>query len=116
MWGKQENAVQRQRDGRKDIAQTQHRVGGSRTGTETYRHLLELGKKGGLFLDIGCCCEYDSLFVLICLSDASGFSVGTDARKAVADGFPVKQVILSDLREGTSTLRPSYIRTLLSPV
>jgi hypothetical protein len=83
-------------------------------GTKTYRHLLELGKKGGLFLDIGCCCEHDSLFVLICLSDPSGFSVGTDARKAVADGFPVKQVILSDLREGT--LSSSYIRTLLSPV
>jgi len=46
-----------------------------------YKELLRLGKErpGALFLDIGCC-------------------FGNDIRKAVADGYPVDQVIGSDLR------------------
>ena len=48
-----------------------------------YKDLLKLGKErpGALFLDIGCC-------------------VGCDVRKPVADGFPVDQVIASDLHPG----------------
>ncbi|OCH94147.1 hypothetical protein OBBRIDRAFT_789486 [Obba rivulosa] len=46
-----------------------------------YPHLLKLGKEyeRAIFLDIGCC-------------------FGNDARKAVADGYPVENVITSDLR------------------
>ncbi|KAI0072366.1 hypothetical protein K474DRAFT_1629115 [Panus rudis PR-1116 ss-1] len=46
-----------------------------------YQDLLKLGRErpGALFLDMACC-------------------FGNDARKAVADGFPVKQVLASDLR------------------
>ncbi|KAK0459031.1 uncharacterized protein EV420DRAFT_1541956 [Desarmillaria tabescens] len=45
-----------------------------------YQQLLNLGKdrKGAVYADIGCC-------------------FGNDPRKAVADGFPVEQVIASDL-------------------
>ncbi|KAI0090003.1 hypothetical protein BDY19DRAFT_96758 [Irpex rosettiformis] len=45
-----------------------------------YRDLLQLGKerKGAIFLDVGCC-------------------VGNDLRKAVLDGFPVNQVLGTDL-------------------
>jgi len=48
---------------------------------QAYKELLRLGKErpGALFLDIGCC-------------------FGNDIRKAVADGFPIDQVIGSDLR------------------
>ncbi|KAI0791856.1 hypothetical protein C8Q75DRAFT_715315 [Abortiporus biennis] len=46
-----------------------------------YEDLLRLGKErpGALFLELGCC-------------------FGTDARKAIYDGFPMNQVIASDLR------------------
>ncbi|EGO30024.1 hypothetical protein SERLADRAFT_359735 [Serpula lacrymans var. lacrymans S7.9] len=45
-----------------------------------YQHVLKLGqeRKGAILLDIGCC-------------------FGGDVRKAVADGFPVQNVIASDL-------------------
>ena len=48
-----------------------------------YKDLLQLGKErpNALFLDIGC-------------------GVGNDTRKVVADGFPAKQVIASDLFPG----------------
>ncbi|KAI0932684.1 hypothetical protein AcW2_001238 [Taiwanofungus camphoratus] len=48
-----------------------------------YSHLLKLGKEraGAIFLDIGCC-------------------FGNDARKAVADGYPVQNVVASDLHPG----------------
>ncbi|KZS95908.1 hypothetical protein SISNIDRAFT_451557 [Sistotremastrum niveocremeum HHB9708] len=48
-----------------------------------YPQILKLGRErpGAILLDIGCC-------------------FGNDARKAVADGFPIDQVITSDLREG----------------
>ncbi|OCH86593.1 hypothetical protein OBBRIDRAFT_737703 [Obba rivulosa] len=46
-----------------------------------YPHLLKLGeeRKGAIFLDIGCC-------------------FGNDVRKTVADGYPVENVIASDLQ------------------
>ncbi|KAG1855885.1 hypothetical protein C8R48DRAFT_608723 [Suillus tomentosus] len=48
-----------------------------------YEHILELGCKcpDAVLLDIGYC-------------------LGTDARKAVADGFPAKNIIASDLFNG----------------
>ncbi|KLO19847.1 hypothetical protein SCHPADRAFT_912505 [Schizopora paradoxa] len=46
-----------------------------------YQQFLELGKsrKGGIFLDLGCC-------------------FGNDSRKAVMDGWPVENVLASDLQ------------------
>lgn len=50
-----------------------------------YQELLKLGKerKGALYLELACC-------------------VGNDVRKTVSDGFPVDQVIASDLEPGMS--------------
>jgi len=59
-----------------------------------YKELLRLGKErpGALFLDIGCC-------------------FGNDIRKAVADGYPVDQVIGSDLRPEYWELGHKLFRT-----
>ncbi|KAI0066720.1 hypothetical protein BV25DRAFT_1912758 [Artomyces pyxidatus] len=48
-----------------------------------YPHLLKLGREreGAILLDIGCC-------------------FGNDARKAIADGFPIQNVVASDLHQG----------------
>jgi len=48
-----------------------------------YDRLLKLGqqREGAIFLDIGCC-------------------FGTDVRKAVADGFPIQNVVASDIEPG----------------
>ncbi|TFK45994.1 hypothetical protein OE88DRAFT_1638905 [Heliocybe sulcata] len=48
-----------------------------------YPHLLELGRErqDAIFLDLGCC-------------------FGNDVRKAVQDGFPVKNCVASDLENG----------------
>jgi len=47
-----------------------------------YDHVLKLGREreGAILLDIGCC-------------------FGNDARKAVSDGYPVENIIASDLRQ-----------------
>ncbi|KAI0275321.1 hypothetical protein BC834DRAFT_852251 [Gloeopeniophorella convolvens] len=59
-----------------------------------YQDLLKLGRerKGAIFLDIGSC-------------------FGNDARKAVADGFPLENVITSDLRERYGELGHRLFRT-----
>ncbi|KAN0087679.1 hypothetical protein V8E55_006300 [Tylopilus felleus] len=48
----------------------------------TYKNVLKLGRerKGALLLDMGCC-------------------FGNDARKVALDGFPVDQIVASDLRQ-----------------
>ncbi|KAI0066719.1 hypothetical protein BV25DRAFT_1796809 [Artomyces pyxidatus] len=48
-----------------------------------YHQLLKLGREreGAILLDIGCC-------------------FGNDARKAIADGFPIQNVVASDLHQG----------------
>ncbi|KAH7872125.1 uncharacterized protein C8R40DRAFT_1053221 [Lentinula edodes] len=50
-----------------------------------YPDLLRLGRerKGAIFLDIPCCCQY----------------VGNDTRKAVQDGYPIDNVVASDLHK-----------------
>ncbi|KAJ7054082.1 hypothetical protein C8F01DRAFT_1211925 [Mycena amicta] len=58
----------------------------SRTKISTlppYEHVLRLGRErdGAILLDLGCC-------------------FGTDIRKAASDGFPVANLIASDLRPG----------------
>ncbi|KAJ7815041.1 hypothetical protein B0H14DRAFT_3111894 [Mycena olivaceomarginata] len=44
-----------------------------------YEHVLDLGRKGGIVLDLGCC-------------------FGTDLRKCWSDGIPAQNLIASDLR------------------
>lgn len=58
-----------------------------------YEEMLKLGRErqGAILLDLGCC-------------------FGNDARKAVADGFPGKQVIASDLRGEFWTLGHELFR------
>ncbi|KAG1816898.1 hypothetical protein EV424DRAFT_1409416 [Suillus variegatus] len=52
------------------------------SGHPKYQSVLQLGRdcRNSLFLDLGCC-------------------FGNDARKAVADGWPITQVIATDLRQ-----------------
>lgn len=59
-----------------------------------YADLLKLGREraGALYLDLGCC-------------------VGNDLRKAVADGFPVSQVLACDLHPGMALSRRSSYST-----
>ncbi|KAF8491240.1 hypothetical protein F5888DRAFT_1928794 [Russula emetica] len=60
----------------------------------SYQNLLEIGKsrKGAIFLDIGCC-------------------MGTDARKLIADGYPLEQVVTSDLRQEFANLGHKLFKT-----
>ncbi|KAJ3551508.1 hypothetical protein NM688_g4663 [Phlebia brevispora] len=59
------------------------------TRIPAYNELLRLGKerKGAIYLEMACC-------------------VGNDLRKAIADGFPAKQVIASDLQPGMHVNSP----------
>jgi len=59
-----------------------------------YQDLLRTGKsrKDAIFLDIGCC-------------------VGNDARKLVADGYPLEQVVTSDLRQEFADIGHKLFRT-----
>jgi hypothetical protein len=69
----------------------------------SYRHLLDVGKfrKGAIFLDIGCCSENRIIVATALLSPITyTLIVGTDARKLIADGYPLEQVVTSDLRQG----------------
>jgi hypothetical protein len=64
-----------------------------------YEHILELGRErpDALLLDIGCCCTSDHDAAL---NSLDSILVGVDARKAAADGFPAKNIIASDIRNG----------------
>ncbi|OAX33149.1 hypothetical protein K503DRAFT_839941 [Rhizopogon vinicolor AM-OR11-026] len=59
-----------------------------------YQHILKLGRErpGAVLLDIGCC-------------------FGVDARKAAADGFPVENIIASDINNEFLTLSHELFRT-----
>ncbi|KAH9044354.1 hypothetical protein EDB85DRAFT_1908860 [Lactarius pseudohatsudake] len=59
-----------------------------------YQNLLKLGREreGAILLDIGCC-------------------FGTDVRKAIADGFPLRNVVASDLHQGFWDLGHKLFRT-----
>jgi hypothetical protein len=59
-----------------------------------YQDLIEMGKsrKRAIFLDIGSC-------------------MGTDARKLVADGYPLEQVVTSDLRKEYASLGHKLFNT-----
>lgn len=64
-----------------------------------YQKVLQLGKgrRDALFLDLGCAC---ACLVKVFLAYPDGFSVGTDIRKLIQDGYPAQNVIASDLRPG----------------
>ena len=68
----------------------------------SYPNLLEIGKtrKGAIFLDIGCCSEKSWHHYSLLVRNAYILIVGTDARKLIADGYPLEQVITSDLYQG----------------
>ena len=70
----------------------------------SYQNLLEMGKsrKGAIFLDIGSCSENHAIIITIRLLVQNTYVliVGTDARKLIADGYPLEQVVTSDLRQG----------------
>lgn len=52
-----------------------------------------------ILLDIGCCCPY-YLTISLLYFLTMYLPVGTDIRKAVIDGWPVNNVLASDLRQG----------------
>ena len=76
-----------------------------------YQDLLKRGKSDGdaIFLDIGSGSENNPVIRLLDQKKKKThiylmIIVGNDARKLVADGYPLKQVVTSDLRQGVCTL------------
>ena len=67
-----------------------------------YQDLLRTGKsrKEAIFLDIGSCGEKRGNARLSENAQIFFIIVGNDARKLVADGYPLEQVVTSDLRQG----------------
>lgn len=68
-----------------------------------YDEFLRIGKSqpGALYLEVACCCKFTFAVVRtlsLCVS------VGSDVRKAIADGYPIKNVIASDLYAGMRIL------------
>jgi len=62
-----------------------------------YPAVVEAGRKGNTwFLDIGCCSMCNHLFVESIIPEM--FSVGTDVRKLVIDGYHASNVAACDLR------------------
>ncbi|KAI0066436.1 hypothetical protein BV25DRAFT_1878320 [Artomyces pyxidatus] len=70
-----------------------------------YPQLLKRGKErlGAIFLDIGCCCKFCALIRL-----------GNDIRKAIADGYPVENVIASDLQSSVVPVSGKSPKSLIS--
>jgi hypothetical protein len=72
----------------------------------SYQNLLEIGRsrKGAIFLDIGSCSENHGIIIAnrLIVQNTYILIVGTDARKLIADRYPLEQVVTSDLREGGS--------------
>lgn len=66
-----------------------------------YNYLLKLGeeREGAILLDIGCCCELPDTQNMSSVRLTSGL-VGNDVRKVVADGFPVHNVVATDIHPG----------------
>lgn len=63
-----------------------------------YPEVVSAGKTGNtIFLDLGCCCKYHIISWARC-HDSQLWTVGTDVRKLVADGYPAAHVMGCDLR------------------
>jgi hypothetical protein len=69
--------------------------------------LLPLVRKNpnALLLDVGCGCESHFYFSILTLILRCHHLVGHDTRKVVLDGFPVKNVIASDISHGKHSSR-----------
>lgn len=69
-----------------------------------YPDLLRLGRerKGAIFLDIPCCCQYglNNNDNVVDITRGKHIPVGNDTRKAVQDGYPIDNVVASDLHKG----------------
>ena len=68
-----------------------------------YDKVLALGRERdhAIFLDLGCCCEDLSCSVNHIFSKIlTRELVGNDARKVIADGFPLAGVLASDIHKG----------------
>ena len=83
-----------------------------------YQDLLRTGKsrKDAIFLDLGSCGENRGNSSISKTESAQILSmiVGNDARKLVADGYPLEQVVISDLRQGDLfALRVIDVKTTL---
>ena len=77
-----------------------------------YQDLLKIGKsrKGAIFLDVGSCCENHnntSISLKKQMAHIVIITVGNETRKLVADGYPLEQVVTTDLHQGTLFLRLS---------
>ena len=68
-----------------------------------YQKVLTLGRErdNAILLDIGCCCEDFYISMTCFLERLTSESVGNDTRKVIADGFPAKRVLASDIQKGT---------------
>ena len=69
-----------------------------------YKQIVDKGKEGNtIYLDFACCSKYRhhdiSITRTLTDSDIVSSTVGTDARKLVADGYPARNVFACDLRQ-----------------
>ncbi|KAI0687619.1 hypothetical protein BC835DRAFT_1448517 [Cytidiella melzeri] len=73
-----------------------------------YDQLLRLPqeRENAIFLDLGCCCEANTESLCLCCH-----TVGNDTRKLVRDGWPVQNVIASDLQKDFWTLGHKLFRS-----
>lgn len=62
-----------------------------------YNHILKRGSEGAILLDVGSC-------------------LGADVRKAAEDGFPVHNIIASDLKEAFSELGRNLFKSSSEPI
>lgn len=84
-----------------------------------YPDLLTLGRQrtNAIFLDLACCCWCFFVFHSNIHTLNELHLVGNDARKAIQDGYPVANVLASDLHAGFSKsypdLQPRYTHLCL---
>lgn len=70
-----------------------------------YKDVLKLGRErpDEILLDLGACCELSTkLSVRTRALTPREMSVGVDARKAAADGYPLRNIVTTDLQQGES--------------
>lgn len=73
--------------------------------TSGYEEALQIGlkRKGAILLDLGCCCRLFYGHYTVTNLPFTDTPVGNDVRKVAADGFPIEQVLASDLKAGGSS-------------
>ena len=75
-----------------------------------YDELLELGRSrdNSTYLDLGCLCNVIRGYHHPRAQLINIQTVGVDIRKAIADGYPMKNVKATDLAPGTCMLTPQF--------